>query len=282
MIGRPLSGRALSGRPLGGDGLGSRRHAGGGVRFSPHAAAFFARLATQPTSLRKRQYNTLITSLVGAGIWDKLDALLVLAAADSATALTNLKSSSFAPSAVNSPTFTTDRGFASNASTSYLNANYTPSTAGGVYVQNSAHISLWNRTESDGPLDIGVQDGTTDTSIYPLNTGATYGRINDPTSGRSNGLANSSAVGHMIANRSGASAQQIYYNGTSLGAVTAVTSSAIPTKSMFVCGYNDNGTPFLPGSHQIAAYTIGSSLSSADATSLYNALNTYLVAVGAA
>src|SRR4051812_5124572 len=82
-----------------------------GRSYWSQSQALFARLTTQPTGQRKWLYNNLIRSLVQGGVWDKLDALYIFAAADQATALTNLRSSSFGATAVNSPTFTADSGF---------------------------------------------------------------------------------------------------------------------------------------------------------------------------
>ena len=54
-----------------------------------------------------------------------------------------LKGGTLTASLVNSPTFTTDRGFTGNGSTSYLDSGYNVSTGGGVYAQDSAHMGVY-------------------------------------------------------------------------------------------------------------------------------------------
>jgi hypothetical protein len=114
--------------------------------YCPQARALFARLATPPAPARAAAYDAMIRALLAAGVWSKLDALYLLAAADAATALTNLKQSSYGLTAVNSPAFTADRGYTGNGTTQYLNPGFTPSTASGQYTQNSASIFWWMRT----------------------------------------------------------------------------------------------------------------------------------------
>jgi hypothetical protein len=110
--------------------------------FCPQAQAFFARLATQPGAARKGLYNAMIASLVSAGVWSKLDALYMFAAADQTTALTNLSSASFGASAIGSPTFTADIGFI-GASGKYVDSNFNPSAAAGKFQQDNASLFAW-------------------------------------------------------------------------------------------------------------------------------------------
>src|SRR5262245_928924 len=115
------------------------------VSYSTEAAAFFARLATQPTTTRKNQYAALIDALVSAGVWSLLDALYLYAAYDEATALTNLKSSSFGGTNTNSVSYTADQGY-TGASSKYIDLGYNPTTAGGNFAQNSACRGGWSLT----------------------------------------------------------------------------------------------------------------------------------------
>ena len=51
---------------------------------------FLSRISA-PTAARKNLYRALIDGLVTDGVWSLIDGLYVMSAADSATALTNLK-----------------------------------------------------------------------------------------------------------------------------------------------------------------------------------------------
>jgi hypothetical protein len=58
----------------------------GGPGYSAEAQQFFSRISN-PDGTRKALYATMIDALVTAGVWAKLDAFYMLAAADAAAAL---------------------------------------------------------------------------------------------------------------------------------------------------------------------------------------------------
>ena len=102
-------------------GLGSRPprpQVGRGVSFLPETEALVARLTTPPTLERKERVNTLISSLIDAGVWAKLDCLWGMAAADAQAARQNWSQDAHDLTTVNSPTFTADRGYRGNGTTS--------------------------------------------------------------------------------------------------------------------------------------------------------------------
>src|SRR5574342_691619 len=178
----------------------------GGSPFSAEASQFFSRLATQPVSARKTLYATMIDALVAGGIWSKVDVLKVYAAADSPTALVNLKSASFTGTLINAPTFTVDRGYAGNGSTSYVDTNFNPTTATTPnFTQDSAHMGAWVLTNRAGASAAVIGNASADTgcNIYPLFTDtAGYLRLNDNV--EAEGFSSGGSNGFFLANRSGA------------------------------------------------------------------------------
>ncbi len=256
---------------LGGDGLGANL-------FSPQASQFLSRLATQPTSARQALYAACIDALVAGGVWTKLDALYLLAAANAPTALTNLRSSSFSATATNNPTFTANQGYAGDGATSLVDTNFNPTTASApFYVQDSAHISAWVRTSRAGAAmsDMGNASGTTGTNIIPFFTdNSAYLRVND--NAEAEGFAVAASNGYWLGNRSSSTARQGYLNAVSVGTYLSNTSKT-PINSNMVLGHG-GGSGF--STDQISAASIGGSLTSGQVTTLYNALNTYLTAVG--
>ena len=93
-----------------------------------------------PSSYQLTLQNRLVLDLKDAGVWSKLDLFYVFATdGDSDFASINWKDpNNFECTEVNSPTFTTNEGFASNGTSSYLNTNFNLSTDGTNYSQNDA------------------------------------------------------------------------------------------------------------------------------------------------
>jgi hypothetical protein len=225
----------------------------------------------------------LIAGLTADGIFAKLDRLWIFAQATEALALVDLVASATA-TAVNSPTFTANRGYAGNGSTSYVDSNYNPSTQGTHFQLNSASLSIWSNT-SRGPNSVVVATGAYDgTSIADLwlygDSGGTTGvllRLNRDTAGLTK--LNSTSQGFFTTNRSTSTASQAYYNGASLGS-DATVSTAVPNNTMFICARHDVGAGSQFSTDQICCAAIGGSLSSTDVLNFYNRLRTYMTAVG--
>jgi hypothetical protein len=239
----------------------------------------FFRRAPGQDYLHTRAYSKLITDLVNKGLWGKLDALWMFAARDSATALLNLKSSSFTASLVSAPTFNADRGFTGNGSSSYVDSNFNPTTSGGSFVQDSACFGAWSLTATiaaGSVVDAGwLSTNGTFLRVY-ASSGAFDSRINQ---GSSNSDANAAASGSGLftVNRSTSTANQKYRNSTAQG-TAATASTALVNHSL--CFGTADGTTFSP--RQWAAGFVSSSLGSTEQTNIYNAMLAYLQAVGAA
>lgn len=254
--------------------------------FEPEAVALFAAMTTPPTDARKALINACIVALKDSGVWDKLDTLQMLAAADSQAALLNWKDpATFTAVPQNAPTFTVDRGYAGNGSTSYLKTGFNPTTAPSPkYVQNSAHISLTDRT-ARAAADT-VQIGAYVPSVIfmaELGTrlsGDVYvGRLN---TGTAQAVANTSSDGRFLSSRTASNSTQAYRNGTTLGAAANGVSSAPVSLEFYVCGMNNNGAGLaFPSDDQIAQYSIGGALNSTEAAAFDAAIAAYLTGVGA-
>lgn len=251
----------------------------GGASFTPAANVLFAAMTTPPTQARKILINNLIVSLQNAGVWTLLDALYLLAAADSQAATLNwVAPATFTLTPTGSPTFTTDRGFTGNGSTAYLDTAYTPSTAGKGMTLNDGHIAGWSLSNLAAATTnrlVGNAIATTGrTLLVPRNVGDICSPLVNDTGGLS--VASTSTLGHFIANRSSATALQVYNNGTQLG---AIVSASVSLATVPVCFLRDT-TNF--ASLQVASGSIGRSLTAPQAAAFYNAQLTYLQAVGAA
>ncbi len=247
-------------------------------RFLSESHKVFRAMTTPQTNARKYLINTLISSLKTAGVWTKLDCLYVLAAADSQAALVNWKNpGTFNLTAAGSPTFSADDGYTGDASSASLATGFTPSTAGGSYTQDSAHIGAWvlNDITSTSAYSIAHISGSTPQAIMRPRSTATQAvwTVNNATAVTTATVTTS--AGHTMANRSAADAQQIYKDGAELG-TSVGASTGLPTSAIHLLrGFSSFSA------HQVAAAHIGGSLGADEVGDLYDALSAYLTAVGA-
>lgn len=240
--------------------------------YCTQAQDFFARLTTQPTSARKVLYNTAIAGLVSAGLYSKLDAYGFLAAADAATAKTNLISSSYALTEVNAPTFTADIGYTA-AATKKLTASFAGASK---FTQNAASFFVWQQTGYNATAlgMMGDDDGSN--YIYGDN-GSFFWRINQGSDSSLSSLS-PSAAGLVVVVRDGASFTRLYQNGAQIatGNVTSAASADNDWQLLI------DGPLADQGSGTLAAWGFGGLLSATDVANLTSITRAYLQGVGAA
>jgi hypothetical protein len=226
---------------------------------------------------RKFLVSNLIKGLKTDGVWTKLDRLWLFAAENSQSALRDLVAAS-AATATSSPTFTTDRGYTGNGSSSYINSNFTPSTAGGLYAQDSACCGAWcSILSGTGNNLFGASNGTF-LGIYDTSTDW-IGQIN--SSGNTSGFTRSTGLITLTRTGPGSTDGGIFLNGTNKGGISN-RNGTILSNSIAFLAYNSTGTPIQFSSAQIAAGVIGGGLSDANVANFYARLRTYMTAVGVA
>jgi len=255
--------------------------------FDPLALQFFARLSSQPTADRAALYNTLIVSLNAAGVWSKLDALYVFAAADAATARTNLISSSFGATAVNSPTFTADEGYAGNGlggvDTSYIDTNCNSGLTT-HYTRDSACFGIWTRVVGDNAGGLqrrhGWLDGDAAVGCYISSFDDGGNAVANVNGAFDNRITTTGGTGLWVGNRSASGAVQLYHDGQS--AQTDTTASvAIEAVDFWLGTRNFGDGSNQPSNEQFSAAMIGGSLNATEQEALHAALLAYMQGVGA-
>lgn len=249
----------------------------GGVTDTAQALAFIARTSPTITGSDATNYKTLINNLVNTNstisgtLFSRFDILCIYAAPDSANALLSLINGTFSTSLVSTPTFTTKRGFTANGSTAGLTTNYNPFSGGVKWLQDDAHMSVWNLTNITESQPMTTPSNASVTSIYPAFSGTDfYGRLNDGTGGGSYTIPADNR-GHLLTTRSSSSARNGYQNANSLGSVTNTS------------GVLDNGVinPILNlSTRQGAMFSAGAGLSATDVTNFYGFLRTFMTAFG--
>jgi hypothetical protein len=246
--------------------------AGGGVAFLPQSLALFARFTTPPSLARMVRINTLISALITAGVWAKLDAFYVTAQYDAQSAQQNWVQNLYNLTPTSSPTFTADRGYAGNGTSSYL-ATGALRNALSKFTQDSASIGAWERSEINAGLIVGTAAGAV-ARIQPRAGGLAGGRLN-AASGASAAVV--SSIGLTVMDRPSSSSVRALRNGVQIN-LNAVSTSAAPTADEFYL-LRDAST-FSAG--QVASAYIGAAMTDGEHLAAYNAVNTYLIAVGAA
>lgn len=243
--------------------------AGGYVFANAEASALVARFTTPPTNARKALIDTLVGSLKTAGVWSKMDALYVMAAADAQAAQRNWKADAFNLTPNNAPTFTADRGYAGDGATASLSTGAAPNALT-LYTQNSAHLSVWVHTFGTGAYITRATAGQP--NLLAPSTTNLLARINK-ASGSDMIRPIASQVGHQLAQRTSSVVVEGYEDGASIGSEGAQTSGARDSSALLL---------LLGGTHRISVASFGASLSAGEVASYAAALSTYLTAVGAA
>lgn len=195
--------------------------------YDEAAQAVFGRFTTPPTEARKRQINALIVALKAAGIWLKLDALYVMAAADAQAALLNWVASQYDLTAVNSPTFAADQGFTGNGTSARLASTFDPTTAPGPkFVLNSGTIGIFNRTNNNTNSSLDLSMGSTRISRNSAST-QYQTRVQDGTAT----TAPAPSAGHWAARRIASNERTYWKDGvvsnTDAVATTSITSGVL-------------------------------------------------------
>jgi hypothetical protein len=211
------------------------------LAMGPYTLAFYNEVISRGGSLTVNETNSLTAFETSMGSeLAEFDRLFIHGLSSNVAARTSfVNPSTTAITAVNSPTFLQNVGYQGNGATAYLDTNYNPLTQGVKYTLNNASGFAYIGTNVIGGAAFGTYDNVNAPAfLYPqfaANQPVYY--INSIATG-SNGTGNS--LGLSTVNRTGSAALNLYKNGV-LNASSTVASSVIPSLSMFILGYNNNG-----------------------------------------
>jgi hypothetical protein len=218
--------------------------------------------------------DTLIKGLKTDGIFSKLDRLWLYASENTFQALTDIVADSLA-TAVNSPAFTANRGYAGNGSNAEIDSNFNPTTAPSPkFVQDSANLFAWNNTSGTSATPWLCGQGSAGQSqITPFFTdNSDYYSLNGSSALNSAGTG---ATGLYLLNRTSSSTITLDVNGAQQ--VSAGEGSVAITSSDIFSLENGSGNF---GNRQCSCLGFGSGLSGTDRTNIYSRLRTYMTSVG--
>ena len=249
----------------------------GNGEFDSDAQAIINNMSVTPNSARQIIINDMVVQLKNDGNWDKLDTLWVMAAHTDQAGGLNWKIPTGTPlTEINTPTFIIDEGFLSDGSMSYLETNFDPSIDGVNYTQNDCSMGLYCRTNLDeNSSDMGmlVTGPKYRNYIQLRNGGITYVLMNQ---GGFEGEVNSSTLGTISGERTGANAVETFRNGISLGTHTQVSSALRTGEHFILARFNDGGVVNF-SNRQLSIAFHGSTLNH---LTLHNALNDYMTSLG--
>jgi hypothetical protein len=232
---------------------------------------------------RKTLVDNLIRGLKTAALFTKLDNLLLFAAENQPSALTDIIARRLATN-VSAVGFAANAGYTGDGTSSYINTNYNLVSNAVNFSLNSAHHSLWmlSATEAAG-VNVnfdGVYDGTNLTDMITDVSPGVIGRVNSPSEDIP-GNGTDGYRGHWMANRSSATDGQLYFNGVSVGTNNALSAGGVPAFPMFVLARNNFGNPALWTVGPIGCFSAGASFNATEAAVFSGILRAYMAAVGA-
>lgn len=260
----------------------------GGMHFAQNARtpeynAWSNQLATKPSAKWTSALDLFMRKCIIHGNWLKLDRMWIFATETRANAkisIVNPTPASNWPTSiteVNTPAWTADSGYKGNNSTSYLNTNFNPSTQGVNLSLNSIFTSVYSRTQAlqSSTGDFGAWNGTAYILTNCGNASNVYAAyLNDFSPST---LSNSNTLGCFTVTRTSSSVKTLYRNTTTIGTVSGSTLS-IPSKNIYVCAVNNNGSAANFSPRQYSMFAIGGG--NINATSFYNDFQAFATIIG--
>ncbi len=227
----------------------------------------------------KDAINAYIKGLKDDGLWSTIDLLYIMAAPTESDAYINWKNpGTFNGTKNGTGGFTANSGFLS-ASGRYINTNYTPSTNAVNNTTNSATYGSWSLTNvANGAY---VEFGTLSTSggtryaLLQTRDGSDdlYYWVNEDGVSVISGVTNSSGLFTIV--RTSSTSTTVYRNGSSIGTGSG-TSTGLPTRPIFIGGYNNNGTQSAPTDRVLCVKVVAGSWNSTQNSNFYSRTQTLL------
>lgn len=273
--------------------LGLQAHNKKSISFDEATQSVFDHATTEgytlPSDDVKSYLNTSIVSLKSNSIWSKLDFLYLFATdGDRDFAKINIVNpGTYDCTEVNTLTFTSLEGFAGNGTNSYLNTNWNPAT-GGNYSQNNASLGAYIRSFgnlSNSNVLMGTRtagnDNTTLLSHRATNSNSPIVGINNDIGADLPDFGRNTVVGSLVESRDNSSDYDIYENGSLITTITKTSDVVLTSENLYIGAFNGgSSTATSFSTAQISIVFGGASLSATEALNIFNAIETYMDAIG--
>ena len=240
----------------------------------PDAQAFINAAGITGTT-QQSAINTIVISLKANNIWTKLDAIYPMVGGTATTHKFNLKNPADTNAAyrlnfVGGWTHSAN-GALPNGTNAYADTFWLSSQ------QNSASLSFYSRTNSDGLVhEYGSGIGPLTYLIIRYNN-LTYAAVN---SSSDNTFANTDSRGFYLMSRTASNAVKVYKNASAV--ITASTASTgIAPYNMIISAWRiDPNTISRYSNRECAFATLGTGLNDAESANLYTAIQAFQTTLG--
>jgi hypothetical protein len=254
----------------------------GSVTYDADALAYFNANTAITSDADKNAINTFYLGLKTDGVYSKINAMYLPIWGSAATCKWNLVNpldtdAAFRLTFATGMTFTSS-GMTPNGTSAFADTFLIPSTQ---LTANSAHLSYYSRTNANTTAnDIGSWEGNglhyTILSLRQSNNLNRSASFIQCTTGAAS-FIDGNSLGFYIGSRIANNSTVIFKNGVSSGSVTNVFTGQ-STRKIYICVANGNS--FFYSTKQCAFSSIGSGLTSTDATNFYNRVNTLMTYFG--
>lgn len=255
-------------------GLGLSAAGRNSLSLRAESSAIVAAMSSPPDRARQLLIDQAVTALVDAGVWSKIGVLYVFAAHASQAALLNWKSPAGSPALlVNSPTFTTDRGFSGDGASAYIDTQRAWNGISGI-AQNDAHVGAVTRFSTNTQAAGLIGNGNV---LIGRSSNNLDSRLNTSTTANGGAVSGASVTQHLLLSRTSSTNTDRYVSGVAAAASNAA-SAALATQNL--AGLRFGGL-FAASGLVLGALHAGSQLSASEAAAVSSALLAYMQGVGA-
>lgn len=244
----------------------------------PDAQAFITAAGITNTN-EQSAINTLVVSLKGYSIWTKMKLIYPFVGGSATSNKFNLVNPldtnaafrlSFNGGWTHSSTGATPNGTNAYANT-YFNPNVEFST------NNSAHLSIYSRTNSATQIDFGVQNVSTITYLI-----TSYNGANAYASVHGSGVLtpNTNSTGFYVATRTSSNVLKLFKNNSQLGSTYTGASGSRGTLNMYLGALNIGGVADYFTNRNYAFASAGDGLTDAESANFYTAVQAFQTTLG--
>jgi hypothetical protein len=264
-------------------GLGLQFNWGVGVRFDSDYQSVLdygtAEGYALPSEGQQVKQNNFMLALKSAGVWAKLDSLRVYATNGDANFALIDWVRLVTCTAVNSPPFTTNVGYRGNGTSARIDTGYVPSTdavnlslnSGSMFMYRSAARTAGQVQAYEGTVKSG--EGFLLTAGGPTAAGECYINSTGAVVNTGNG-----GIGFQLVNRVNSTTLNIYFNGILNNQNTGISSTSIPSVSVWDFSANNGSTGTFFSDVGSAVKGIGSDLT-AEQGALNTAVQNYMISI---